>query len=344
MGLFITAIVLVALGVVAVVLAAADKRNDAKIMEGYRVKLAAYQEERKENRYASEPREPDVSKSFRVVMYSIAGATAVLAVGFFLGSTVYSQSVGEAKVFVDAGGKQVGEDLDPGWGAKAPWVSSVDFDLFSQELVYAGGDTAPSYTGGTVNGREVTVSVGGINGGSTEAQVDMSVVYSLDADEVVGIFKDWRSQERFTKSIVEKTVLAVTREVPANYTAIEFRGGKRGEAADRIASTVLERLKAQGVEDVLVNIQDIRFSDTVQAALNEVENANQAVQKAEADQRKVEVEAETARIKAQGVADANEILQVSLTPELLQQKYIDALGEGTIYVVPDGSTPFIGTK
>ena len=105
-----------------------------------------------------------------------------------------------------------------------------------------------------------------------------------------------------------------------------------------------EKLNKQGITIDFVNIQDIRYSKTVQEALNEVENANQAVQKAEAEQRKVEVEAETARIKAQGQADANAILNQSLTPSVLQQKYIDALKEGTVYVVPDGSTPFIGTK
>lgn len=279
----------------------------------------------------------------------IAGIIAVITLPmsliFGVMSMIYTQGVGEAKVFVDVSGKIVGTDLDAGWGTKAPWWSSVDYDLFAQEALYAGGhDGPPSYSGGTVNGKEVTVAVGGIAGGSTQGFVDVSVVYSLAPDEVEALYREYRTQERFTKSVVERTILAIMRQVPADYNAIEFRGTQRQDAADRMTEMMADRLGKYGIEDILVNIQDVRYPEQVEAALKEVEVAAQAVQKAEAKQRQAEVDAETRRIEAQGVADANAILNQSLTPEVLQQKYIDALKEGTVYVVPDGSTPFIGTK
>jgi hypothetical protein len=241
-------------------------------------------------------------------------------------------------------------------GLKAPWQNSVDFDTFNQELVYAGANgQSPSYTGGTVNGAEVTVPVGGVSGGSTQAFVDLTVTYSLSPDSVRDIYEDWRSQERFTRSVIEKQVLATARQIPSQYTAIEFRGAKLGEAADKIAKGIAEKLNDRGVEDVTVTIQDVRFNESVEAALRDVENANQAVQKAEADQRRIEVEAESARIQAEGQAaakieaargeaEANRLIAQSLTPEVLQQRQIDAMKEGTIYVVPQGSTPFISPK
>lgn len=352
MGWFITAIVLGVIAAAAFAIRFAEGRKLQKAhaqAEAENVKIKAENEARasSDRYYRPSPVVEVDERSTRIFRGALlwSGLAAIgLGLVMFLPSVIYTQGVGEAKVFVDVSGKVVGSDLDPGWGTKAPWQEAVDFDLFSQEVLYAGSDTAPSYSGGAVTGREVTVSVGGLDGGSTQAEVDMSVVYSLDADQVESIYKDWRSQERFTKSIIEKTILSVARQIPSSYTAIEFRGEKRGEAADRMQEAIIDKLGKAGIADVLVNIQDIRFSETVQDALNEVENANQAVQKAEAEQRKVEVEAETARIKAQGVADANAILNTTLTPEVLQQKYIDALKEGTIYVVPDGSTPFIGTK
>lgn len=287
---------------------------------------------------------------------SIVGVIAILVgVLFTAFSTVYFQSVGEAKVIVNADGTVAGTDLDAGMGFKAPWQNSVDFDTFSQELVYAGGDTAPSYTGGTVNGKEVTVAVGGVNGGSTQAFVDLTVTYSLSDEKVLDIYGDWRSQERFTKSVIEKNVLSIARQIPSQYTAIEFRGEKRAEAAAKLEEALTKKLGPLGVTDVMATIQDVRFSESVEAALRDVENANQAVQKAEADQRRIEVEAESARIQAegqaqaaiaaaQGEAEANRLLAASLTPEVLAQRQIDAMKTGTIYVVPQGSTPFITTK
>lgn len=280
-----------------------------------------------------------------IVSGLVGVGSIIVAVIVLFFSSFYTQGVGEAKVLVNFDGTVAGENLDPGAGWKAPTQGSVDFDLFSQEVLYAGGgDSAPSYSGGTVSGQEVTVAVGGISGGSTQANVDISIVYSLDADNVTTIYNKYKSQERFTKQIIEKTILGTVREVPSEYSAIEFRGEKRAEAGDRILDTLNEKLNKYGVTVDFVNIQDIRYPESVENALREVETANQAVQKAEAEQRKVLVEAETKRISAQGTADANNILNQSLSPSVLQQKYIDALGEGTVYVVPEGSTPMIGTK
>lgn len=274
----------------------------------------------------------------------VGGVAAIAAIVVLFFSTFYTQGVGEAKVIVNFDGTVAGENLDPGAGWKAPTQGSVDFDLFSQEVLYAGGDAAPSYSGGAVNGQQVTVSVGGVSGGSTQAQVDISIVYSLDADAVTSIYKKYKTQERFTKQIIEKTILGTVREIPAQYNAIEFRGEKRAEAGDKILDALNTKLNKYGVTVDFVNIQDIRFSDSVEAALTKIEEANQAVQEAEARQRQKIVDAETKRIEAQGTADANAILSQSLTPQVLQQKYIDALSEGTVYVVPEGSTPMVGTK
>lgn len=273
------------------------------------------------------------------------GIGGVLLAGILLlTSTIVVNGQGEAKVVTNIDGSVAQTIETNSTVTKAPWQDFVDFDLFSQELLYAGGDVAPSYSGGQVNGKEVTVSVGGLNGGSTQANIDISVVYSLDAGAVEDIYKKYRTQERFTKQIIEKTVLSVARTVPSQFTAITFRGAEKDAAAQEILQRVNDKLNKLGVTVDFVNIQAVRYPDNVETALNDVEAANQAAALAEANQRKAEVEAETKRIEAQGVADANAILTQSLTPQILQQRYIDALKAGTVYVVPEGSTPFVGVK
>lgn len=67
--------------------------------------------------------------------------------------------------------------------------------------------------------------------------------------------------------------------------------------------------------------------------------------KASNEQETAKVEAETKRIKAQGEADANDILNSSLSENVLRQKYIDALSNAkNLTVVPDGSVPMVQTK
>jgi len=277
----------------------------------------------------------------------IIAIVAAVAGGIVLiSSSYYTNSVGEAKVFVNVDGTLAGEPrLTPGSGWKAPWQDVIDYDLFSQELVYAGnGDGQPAYTGGTVSGYEVTTAVGGINGGSTQADIDISVTYSLDADKVVSLYEKYKSQERFTKQVIEKTVLSIIRQVPSDYTAVEFRGDKRAEAAESMLDLLNAKLKPLGVAVDFVNIQMVTYPEAVEEALKAVEVSNQNVLKQEAELRAKEIEAQQLVATATAQAEANRLINDSLTPLLLQQKYIDSLGEGTVYVVPDGSTPFIGAK
>lgn len=274
-----------------------------------------------------------------VVTTGIAIVAAAIAMFF---ATFYANGVGEAKVLVNSVDRTVvGTVEDPGSGFRAPWTDFVEFDLFSQELVFAGDDGgAPSYSGGTVNGREITVSVGGISGGSTQAQVDMTFVYSIDADAIEGIYSEYRSQERFTEQIVTRQVLSISRQVPSEYSAIEFRGSKRGEAETLILDTLNEKLGKYGVAFSAVTIQDVRFSEDVEKSLTSIEQANQKAQEAEANQRTKEVENETQVASAQAEADANRILSESLSEAVLQQRYLDTLAklaaEGNLVVVPDG--------
>lgn len=252
---------------------------------------------------------------------------ALVGAGLIFWSMFWANGVGEAKVKINSVDRQVvGTIEEPGSGLKAPWEEFVDFDLFSQELVYAGADgAAPSYSGGTVNGREITVSVGGVSGGSTQAQVDMTFVYSLNADAVEEIYSEFRSQERFTEQIVSRQVLSISRQIPAEYSAIEFRGAKRGEAETKIMDALNKKLGDYGVNFSAVTIQDVRFSKDVETSLTAIEQANQKAQEAEAAQRTKAVENETLIASATAEAEANKILSESLTPQVIEIRRLEAL-------------------
>lgn len=278
-------------------------------------------------------------KGIPIVVAIIAAVGAAVCMFF---ATFYANGVGEAKVLVNSIDRTVvGTIEEPGSGFKEPWVDFVEFDLFSQELIYAGkGGDAPSYSGGSVNGAEVTVAVGGASGGSTQGNVDISVTYSLDAASVQDVYTSYRSQERFTKQVIEKTILSTIRAVPSQYSATEFRGERRAEAAETIAAVLDEKFKTLGVEVEFVNIQNVTYPDEVEAALKDVEVSNQKQQKAEAELRAAEIAAQQKVVEAQGEADANDVLAASLSPQILQQRYLETLrklaGAGNLVVVPEG--------
>ncbi len=71
------------------------------------------------------------------------------------------------------------------------------------------------------------------------------------------MFKKYRSQDSFTKQVIEPVILSVVRDIPSSYTPVEFRGDKRGEAQSAMLNAALE---PYGVE---VNLQNITFTDVL---------------------------------------------------------------------------------
>lgn len=279
----------------------------------------------------------------RSLALGIASAvTGVGAVVFLLIATLYTQSVGQASVLVNAGGTIAGQNASPGWGVKSPWQTRSSWDLFSQSATYAGNeDGAPSYTGGDVAGREITSAVAG----GAQTNFDLSVTYNLDGEHVEALFREFRTQERFVKQVVEPQILAVVRDTPTAYRPVDFRGEKRGEATTRMTDALNASLSKWGVTVTLVNLQNIRFTDEVEESIKAVEVAQQREAEAEANLRATEVSAQAQVVEAEAQAKANEVLAASLTPELLQQRWIDAIRDsaGTI-VVPDSAAPLINVQ
>lgn len=282
--------------------------------------------------------DPSNDRFSRLVWAGVAAVTAIGAAVIIFFSSFYTNGQGEAKVVLNFDGTVAGAIVQPGSGFKAPWQNFSDWDLFSQEAVYAGNkDGAPEYTGGKINGGEVTASVA--NG--AQANLDVSVIYSIDADKVEDLYKQYRSQENFTKQIVEKSILSEIREVPSQYSAVEFRGEKKGEATQKILGNISKALEPTGVKVNFVNVQDVRYTEEVEKALKDVEVSNQNVQKQEAELRAAEVSAQQKVVTAQAEAEANRLLSESLTPQIIQQRLIDAYKAGTVFVVPEGTNPLI---
>lgn len=269
----------------------------------------------------------------------IGGGAIVIALIVALVGSFYTQGVGEAKVILNYDGTVASQNLDPGAAWKSPLQSFNEWELFSQEVSYVGkGDT--NYSGGTVSGPQITSSVSG----GARVDLDLSVVYSINPEKVTSLYKTFRTQERFTKQVIETAVRSATREIPSQYSAVDFRGDKRGEAQERIKDALVKRLGGFGVVIDVVNLQEIRYTDDVEKSLKGVEVANQGAKKAEADLRATTISAQSKVIEAKAEAEANDLLTKSLSPQILQSRYLDALKTGTVYVVPAGSTPLITTS
>ena len=264
----------------------------------------------------------------------VGGGLAVIAAGALFSSTFYTQDVGEAKVLKDWTGNIVGEDITPGADFKAPWVDVVDFDIRNQIAAYV-GDGFTDYNGSTPNGPQITVQ----DREGVTANLDIVVIYSIDPDSVTEIYSEYLNQENFRARLIEQDIRSVVRNVPAKYNTLELLNG-REEASNDIKLALEKRWESAGVIVESVSLQEIRYSEEVKGRFDAAQAARIEVEKAKAELEATEVSAQQKVVQAQAEADANAILNSSLTPSILQQRYLDTLSDlaaaGNLVVVPEG--------
>jgi regulator of protease activity HflC (stomatin/prohibitin superfamily) len=263
-----------------------------------------------------------------------AAALLVLGLASLFGSTFYTQDVGEAKVLKDWTGNIVGEDVTPGADFKAPWVDVVDFDIRNQIAAYI-GDGYNDYNGSVPNGPQITVQ----DKEGVTANLDIVVIYSIKPDSVTEIYAQYLNQENFRARLIEQDIRSVVRNVPAKYGTLQLLNG-REQASNDIKSALERRWQSAGVIVESVSLQEIRYSDEVKARFDAAQAARIEVEKAKAELEATQVSAQQKVVQAQAEADANAILNSSLTDRILQQRYLDTLKElaasGNLVVVPDG--------
>ena len=265
------------------------------------------------------------------------GAAGSLVVSLLVGASAsfYTQDVGEAKVQVSITGQLVGQTTEPGFHIKAPWVNVRTFDVRNNIISFI-GDGSTDNSGGWADGAQITFQDrDGVTG-----NLDLVVRYSLDGSKVLDIYREYQTQGQFVQRVILNDIRTVARNVPATRGTLQVFN-ERSQVGAEILSSLEERWEGTGIIVEEVSLQEIRYSADGVARCDDAQAARIAVDRAEAEKEAAVIKAETKVIEAQGVADANGILTESLTPEVLQQRYIDALGWGTVFVVPEGSSPLI---
>lgn len=267
---------------------------------------------------------------------AVIGGAVIIAL-----SCIYPQDAGEVIVLRNFGGSLAGYTSEAGFHTKAPWQDTVSYDV-RNNLINLYRDAEYTTNGGSAEGSCVSIN----DSGGAGADIDLQVMYSFDGDAAIQLYQDYGTQENFTQNYILNDVRAVAREVAGQYDTITMLTN-RGDFTKGIQDALTEKWGPLGLTVESVSVQDVRYPDEITSKYSEAQAAEVAKAKAQNEQETAKVEAETKKIQAQGEADANAVLQNSLTDQVIQQHYIDALTEigknGNLVVVPEGSTPLVNT-
>lgn len=262
-------------------------------------------------------------------------ALGLIAVVLFALSCFFVQDVTKAAVVKSWTGQVKGDPVtEPGMQTKGPFDKVVSFDIRNQLIAFV-GDGEDDYQGGKPYGARITTT----DKNGAQVNIDAALSYSLQADRVDDVHAAYQDQERFEQQKVAGEVRSVVRDVPGQFTTDQMRG-ERSKVAAAIQTAVEDRLGEYGVTVDSVLLQEVDYSDEVDAKYQDLANA-------QTDQQKANTEAETARIRAEGEAEANRITTDSLTPAVVELKRIDMLRElakaGNLMIVPEGEGVIVQT-
>jgi regulator of protease activity HflC (stomatin/prohibitin superfamily) len=291
-----------------------------------------------------------VGAFFSGIGTAIFGGLALLF--FFLGS-FYTQDAGQAVVQKDWAGNLVGVTTETGWHWKAPWVDTIAFDIRDQRITFVGPSEGSDtdYAGGTRDGAQITVQ----DKDKVSSNVDITVTYSIVGKEIIPIYSSYKDEEGLRALLLVNDIREMVRGAANEFTTDQLLG-ERDKYADEIARRLVEKWKADNIVVENVSLQEIRppenvkqaYSDAQQAETNiEIERNKLSAAEVSAQQQIVQAQAEAdaARVRAQGQADANATLNASLTPSVLQQRYIDALNSsGSKWIVPNDANVFLNAQ
>lgn len=320
--MFVFALICLVAGVITLVLARRSRANKLALPGG------------------SEAPRPDKTGN-RIAL----GAGALLVVlGLVLGvtSSVYAQDAGEARVIRSFTGQIVGQTTSTGLHVKAPWDSTVNFNIRNQTVTYINGTggSDSDNNGGIRTGPYITVQ----DKDGVSENVSLTVRYSIRPASVTTIYTSFRDEENFKASFITQDVRAVVREVPNNYSTLEVLT-KRAEIETSIEQALTKRWADTGVEVNSISLQEIQAPKAVTESYAEAQQAQIDVTKQQAKLDATKVSAQQAVVTAQANAKANDLLTKSLSSQVLTQHYIDALeasaDKGGLVVVPNGSSPLI---
>lgn len=278
----------------------------------------------------------------KVSPFAVVGVIALVVAVVFALAGFYTQDAGEVVVLRSWSGELAGYTEEAGFHLKAPWQRAIRYDV-RNNLVNLYREAEYSYDGGAAEGACVTVN----DKGGASADIDLQVVYSLDADAAMQLYIDYGTQKHFTETVIQNDVRATAREVAGRYDTMTMLTN-RGEFTKGLRDALAEKWQKLGLSVEQVSVQDVRYPKTITKKYAEAQAAEVAKAQALNEQETAKVKAETKRIEAEGEAAANRVLSDSLTPEVVQQHYIDALvtiGEnGNLVVVPEGSQPIVQTN
>ena len=166
--------------------------------------------------------------------------------------------------------------------------------------------------------------------------IELALNWHLDANKIYLIFQQIGNQNQIIDKIINPSLSEVIKSVTAQYTAEEMIT-QRSQVKTEVDTKLCDRLKIYYILMDDLSFLNIHFSDRFQEAVEAKQIAEQEARRAGFIAKKALKKAEAKVNLAKGEAEANRLIQASLTPEILQRQTLKKWNGHLPLIVDSGS-------
>jgi len=176
---------------------------------------------------------------------------------------------------------------------------------------------------------------------SQQVDIKVSVNWHLNAGEVNKIYQRVGDIDAIATNVLDNNTKDSIKAAVSKYVALDVQKNR-----DNVATTALNVLQTKMKQYYVVidnlSITNINFSDKFNQAIEDAQVANQHAIAAENEVKTAQANAQATVATAQGQADAQKLLQQTLTSEILQKLSIEKWnGELPTYLGAGTPIPFL---
>ena len=155
--------------------------------------------------------------------------------------------------------------------------------------------------------------------------LDVTVWYRLSADDAPNIIRTIGTD--YESKIVLPAIRTAIRDVAVNFVATDIYSSKRDDYVNDVAKKLENSFVGRGLILEKVLLRNVELPLKVREAIDEKIAAEQRAQQMVYVLQKEKQEAERKTVEAQGVAEAQRIINSTISNSYLQWKYIETLKE-----------------
>jgi len=182
---------------------------------------------------------------------------------------------------------------------------------------------------------------------------DISVTYNTSQERAADVFRAFRGADisEIESTFIRRTIITVSQNAAGQMSLTGIISEQRGELQDRIQRGLEDEMEKMGFVVDKVNLGASHLPQTIEQQLQQKMAAQQQAQQAEYELQRQQTlakarvaeaqgEAEAILVRAKAQSEANQLLQESLTPLLVEIKKIEKWN-GELPGVTGGAVPFL---